>query len=268
MGKMLAQLKKELKENQDALAESQKKVSTLEIKLSSQASVEKINDQEDLNQNIVCQSCDYVARNQGDLESHVKIVHKKTQNRCTACNKVFRNSNDLEKHIQNEHNDDVDCVKCKAVFRTEADALSHANNCNEVIPLNFCQHCKKDIVRRAALKKHTKSCHAKQNNKALCRNGDSCHYLRNKRCSYDHPQQQDRHPINQHSQDWHTVQPRQRRFRCHNCKTDFNNQDAKQNHICNRHQVHTTDGPQSTKNRKDIDCRWGSECFRWAKGTC
>ena len=188
MSTTLSQLRKELKDYQNALAESQEKVSTLEIKLSSQASVEQISNQEDPNPETTCQKCDYAARNQDDLKSHMNIVHKKAEHCCTACNKAFRNGMNVEKHIESEHNNNVDCVKCKAVFKSEADVTSHANNCDEIIPLNICKHCQGDIVTRAALKKHENSCHGKKKY-VPCRNGDSCSWFKNNKCYYSHSQQ-------------------------------------------------------------------------------
>ena len=211
--------------------------------------------------------CDYVVRNQDDLKSHMNIVHKKTQHRCNACNKAFRNGMDLEKHMETEHNAEVDCVKCKAVFKSEADAMSHSNNCDEIIPLNICEHCQGDVVSRAALKKHEKRCHGKKKD-VPCRNGDSCRWFKYNKCNYSHSQPQNQHPNNQHNQQWKTVQPRQRKMKCNSCEFKFNSQTEKQNHNCRIHNRTNNNEQQRSFNRKDIDCRWGSECFRWQRGTC
>ena len=171
-----AELKKELKKCQDLLAECQKKVTTMTFETATRADMNAVADEGDKNHKVKCNQCNFIARNKHILEEHVKIKHGDGQ-RCNACNKNFSSNDDLEGHLVEVHTEEVDCSKCNAIFMKESDVYMHSNNCSEVIDLNMCNKCGKEVISRAALKKHQSSCKGEEQT-VLCRNGKSCRYYK------------------------------------------------------------------------------------------
>ena len=172
--------KKEMKKCIDMLAESNEKIVTLTTELATKNSMERINEDDDGDQQIKCDKCDFNSRNSALFDAHLKFKHGPTNRHvCTACDMICKNNDDLELHLVKEHQDEVDCLKCNAVFRKEADVYAHSNtSCGEIIPLNTCNKCNKDIVSKVALKKHTQSCKGKKKI-PVCDNGDHCRWYKN-----------------------------------------------------------------------------------------
>jgi uncharacterized C2H2 Zn-finger protein len=254
-----AALKKELKICQELLAECQKRVTTMTAENVTRADMDAVSDEGDKNHKIKCKHCRFIARNEHILEEHVRLKHGWSEDniRCTACNKVFSSNDDLEVHLVEVHTEEVDCSRCNAIFIKESDALMHANKCSEVISLNICNKCGRDVISRAALKKHESSCRGEEQ-ADLCRNGASCRYYKANRCNFFHPgkrhhQQPNRKnnqppiqrkqnqqparvknhpPVQEHHNQWHTVQSRRRNplWTCNHCDKDIYNQDASRNH--------------------------------------
>ena len=138
--------------------------------------------------------------------------------------------------------------------------MNHSNNCSEVIPLNTCNKCERDVISKADLKKHIKTCKGRKQ-LALCQNGEACRYHKSNRCNFFHPnmnQHQQLNPrTNQRSsqviqtkqpamrpnqdqvqqrpaQEWETVQ-RQNRNRiplwtCNFCNVNIYNKEASRGH--------------------------------------
>ena len=299
MGVNNKHLKSELKKCQEMLAQSRKKVSTLTAQLNTSASMSEVvetlnSDDEDLK--IKCDTCGWEARNSAILESHVKLNHKKeaeiVEQICNACDKKFPGNDELEVHMTSEHEDEADCSKCNAFFKKEADVFKHAGECDEILPLNTCEKCEREVISKAALKKHKSTCKGKKQ-VPHCKNGGSCRWYKANRCLFVHqpsPNQQS----NQHlDNEWQQVQPRQRQaHKCHNCKKQFGNKNEMQNHSCGNHQRqgpvkchnckkqfknqgekqnhycehHRTNSPQHR--RSAIECRWGVGCHRLKVGLC
>ena len=254
-----AALKKELKICQGLLAECQKRVTTMTAETSTRADMDAISEEGDKNHKIKCNHCRFIARNEHILEEHVKLKHgwSADSTRCTACDKEFSSNDELEVHLVEVHTEEVDCSRCNAIFIKESDALMHANKCSEVISLNTCKKCGRDVISRAALKKHESSCRGEEQ-ADLCRNGASCRYYKANRCNFFHPgkrhhQQPNRKnnqppiqrkqnqqparvknhpPVQEHHNQWHTVQSRRRNplWTCNHCDKDIYNQDASRNH--------------------------------------
>ena len=136
------------------------------------------------------------------------------------------------------HSGDVDCNKCKAVFKKEQDVFDHANDCTEILQLNSCDHCKREAISKLALKKHMKVCKQKKLN-ILCRNGQSCPYFKANRCSFSHPEAHNVHSqqIQNQNQEWHTVQRKSKKvlWTCRFCKAKIHSHEAGRNHICEMH---------------------------------
>ena len=63
--------------------------------------------------------------------------------------------------------------------------FAHSNNCSGLIQINWCEMCEREVISKAVLKKHIMSCKGKKE-KALCRNGDKCRYLKADRCMFEH----------------------------------------------------------------------------------
>ena len=205
------EIKKELKKCQDMLAESQRKVTTLTVEKTTRVSMAESAEEGDINHHIKCNHCELVFRNQAVLEEHIKINHLTTvSQRCNACNKVFNDNNDLEIHMVDQHSEEADCSLCNAFFKKEEDVMMHSNNCSEVIGLNTCNKCEKNVISKAALKKHMPGCQGKKQREA-CRNGEFCRYHKANRCLFFHPiKRQNQATSRLHQQpnpDDHNIQP-------------------------------------------------------------
>ena len=252
-------LKKELKICQGLLAECQKRVTTMTAETATRADMDAVTDEGDKNHKIKCNHCNFIARNKHILEEHVRIKHGRSADsiRCTACDKVFSSNDDLEVHLVQVHTEEVDCSRCNAIFMNESDVYKHSNECSEVIGPNTCNKCERDVISRAALKKHERSCRVEKQI-ALCRNGESCRYYKANRCSFFHPEKrqhqqpnrrnnklpiqrsqnqqpkriQNHPPVQEQQNQWHTVQSKRRnpRWTCNHCDTNIYNQAASRSH--------------------------------------
>ena len=137
-----------------------------------------------------------------------------------------------------KHTGDIDCGKCKAVFKKEQDVFDHSNDCSEVLQMNICEFCRQEVVSKLALKKHMKTC-KKQKLNVPCRNGQLCSYFKANKCNFFHPvthNMQSQSTQNQ-NQKWHTVQKKSRKvlWTCCFCTAQIHSQEAGRNHICEMH---------------------------------
>ena len=91
------------------------------------------------------------------MEAQVNFKHKKAvtvEQICNACNKTFTTNDELKVHMNVEHKDEAVCSKCNTFLKKEADVYKHSGECDEIIPPNKCEKCERDIISKAALKKH------------------------------------------------------------------------------------------------------------------
>ena len=131
---------------------------------------------------------------------------------------------------------------------------------------------------RSVLKKHMQTCQGKkEKHKELCKNGATCRFLRNNRCSFSHPQSHiDQHPkrspeVDSVQQDWITVRPRQRKpiWTCIFCDESIYSQDASRSHGCKMPSSECVPGESGkAKNRQETLCWWGINCQRVQNGSC
>ena len=249
-------LKTELRKSNDMLAKQLKKVSALRSEQDTQERLAEVNDS---NQKIKCNDCTLTFRNSELLRVHVEMEHNTntitSEYLCQACSQKFKNKDDLELHLVEEHEDEADCGKCNAFFRKESEVLEHANKCSEIIQINMCDKCEREIISKAALKKHVKGCHGKKK-MALCRNGDQCRYHKVNKCMFDHSSKHNRHqqPQPQHrpatgnnqnqpkinqrqNQGWKTVQRNTRKtlWTCRFCAAKIHSRESGRNHVCEMH---------------------------------
>ena len=79
--------------------------------------------------------------------------------KCLACDKVFKANSDLEKHIKDKHTE-PSCQMCDKKFSTRKQAQEHNCSNNEIVP-QVCEkaYCQKEFVSNAALNKHMKNTH-------------------------------------------------------------------------------------------------------------
>ena len=93
----------------------------------------------------------------------------------------------MEIHLVQKHSDEDDCEKCNAFFKKEADVMNHANHCSEILSLNICNKCEKEVVSKGALKKHESSCSGKKQ-QVTCTNGkaSNCRWAKQGRCRFYH----------------------------------------------------------------------------------
>ena len=137
-------LKAELKNCQEQLAESCKKVSSQTAEIITQKSSAQLivngSQDDDRDEQIKCISCDFNARNKHLLNQHMNIQHKsETKSVCNACSKDYVSNEELELHMVADHSGDIDCSKCNKMFRTEQDVYDHSNSsCSEIIGPNTC----------------------------------------------------------------------------------------------------------------------------------
>ena len=91
--------------------------------------------------------------------------------------------------------------------------MMHANNCNAIIEPNTCNKCEREVISKAALKKHMPGCQGKKQREA-CRNCESCRYHKANRCLFFHPSkgqnQANNWPHQQPSQENQNNQPPRR----------------------------------------------------------
>ena len=248
------ELKKELKKCQEILAETQRKVTTLTAETTTRAGISEAEDENDRNDKIKCSQCQLLFRNKTLLEEHIKIHHMSVvvSERCNACNKEFTDNDELEIHMAEQHTDEADCARCNAFFKSEEDVMRHANNAN------MCNKCDREVISKAALKKHEQICKGKKQ-PALCRNGEACRYHKANKRNFLHPlknqrqqpnpkmnhqpsqvtqkkqpasrpnQQQQQHRPNQ---EWVTVQRRSRNplWTCNFCDMNIYNMEASRGH--------------------------------------
>ena len=104
-----------------------------------EASLSTAVEPDDGDEQIKCNKCDFNARNVALYESHMKFKHgPKNGHVCNACSKKCSTNEELELHLVDKHQDEIDCHKCNAVFKKEADVYQHASDCSEIIPFNTC----------------------------------------------------------------------------------------------------------------------------------
>ena len=275
-----AQLKRELKQSNDMLAEQLKKVSALTTELNTQKSLEEVNDS---NQKIKCNHCERTFRNSEILDKHVEMEHiSAAEHRCQACNHRFKSNDELELHMVEEHEEEADCMRCNAFFKTQNDYYKHASSCGGVIQVNLCDKCEREIVSKAALKKHRKGCHGKTGVEA-CRNGEQCRFHKENRCNFSHPQLPQSHPqqkkrqqqplqqrINQRQQQRNNHQqqkknnPQQQLF----VQQQEDNQQVNQGWKTVEKRKRNSLQEQQREQRTNIQCRWGEGCKRLKSGLC
>ena len=265
--------KKEIKHCLDMLEESNSKVATLTAELATKSSMEEVSNDEDRHEQRKCDHCDFNSRNEALFEAHMKFRHRPTtQNVCNACDMICSTNDELELHLVEEHEDEIDCVKCNAVFKKEADVYNRSNSaCSEIIPLNTCNKCERDIVSKAALNRHVKSCKGKKQTD-MCRNGDNCSWYRYNKCKFVHlnhkknqqPKQQHQNKQRQQQQPPHPWQqqtrqlPRQQHQRQQQQPKPIQPQQFRRQQPRHSHQ-HPQDWQiVQNRRRKDINCKWGS----------
>ena len=269
----------------DMLAESNAKIVTLSTELATKNSIDEINEDNVRTQPFKCDKCDFDSMNSVMIDAHLKFKHGPSNRHvCTACDMICSTNDELELHLVEEHEDDIDCLKCNAVFRKEADVYAHSNtSCGEIIPLNICNKCEKDVVSKAALKKHMKSCKGKKQIPE-CENGVHCRWYKNNRCKFihNHPkpnQNQRQQPRQQPSQNWQTKQPRNKQplWICNFCCANIQSREAGRNHVCESHPIKSVNqqlmerkrvgskniSPQAAQSDKSqLWCRFQDRCFK------
>ena len=290
-----AELKKELKKCQDLLAIAQRKVTTLAVERTTEESLSAAAEDGGGNEQVKCTTCDFSSRNKVLFDSHMQIQHgPKTRHVCNACNKKCSTNDELELHLVEKHQDEIDCLKCNAVFKTEDDVYQHTADCNELIPYNTCDKCKKNVISKSALKKHNKSCKGIVPSD-ICRNGDQCRWFRNNRCSFVHNDstrnqqsrqqpRKERRPNQprrqQPTNDWQTAQPRVRQplWTCRFCDANIHSREAGRNHMCEMHPAksvnvqivemrrrqESTHGPaqRGRSDRPQLWCKFQDKCLK------
>ena len=290
--------KKEKKKCLDMLTESNAKIATLSTELATKNSIEEISEDNVGTQQFKYDNCDFNSSNSILIDAYLKFKHGSTNcHVCTACDMICSTNVELELHLVKEHEEEIDCFKCNAVFRKEADVYTHSNtSCGEIIPLNTCNKCDKDVVSKAALKKHMKSCKGKKQIPE-CENGVHCRWYKNNRCKFihNHPkpnqnqrQQQPRQhqqrqhknqPRQQPNQEWQTNQQRNKQplWTCNFCFANIHSRVAGRNHICEAHPTKSVDqqlmerkrfgttniSPQVVQSDKPQQwCKFQDRCFK------
>lgn len=255
------------------LADKSKTVEVQSAVMNTQKSSVELTD-DDGDQKIKCTSCSFNARNPGMLEVHMEAEHATdSELKCNVCDQIFPNQDNLKTHMDENHSSEVDCEKCKAVFRKEQDVFDHANVCNEILQVNFCDICKREVISKAALRKHVKTCKQKKvNQNVLCRNGESCSYLKANRCSFSHPVTQNKQPhqIQRQSDEWKTVQRKSRKvlWTCRFCTAQIHSPEAGCNHICEQLRIKRMNEQQNMCKqngqfgRSKLWCRFQERCTK------
>ena len=78
----------------------------------------EISEDNDGNQQIKCDMCDFNSRNIALFDAHLKFKHGPINwHVCNACDMIYSTNDDLELHLVDEHQDEIDCLKCNTVFR-------------------------------------------------------------------------------------------------------------------------------------------------------
>ena len=114
-----------------------------------------------------CIQCGKLFGQQGNLTTHIKIVHQKQKDhRCTYCGKLFSVKTSMRNHMRSVHEGrrDFQCLVCLAdgVVKTFTEAGSlrrHVRSVHEGRRDHICSKCNKGFPERSALKKHMLSRH-------------------------------------------------------------------------------------------------------------
>ena len=220
------------------LADASKKVLAQASVINTQTSIGEVIDN-DGDMQIKCATCDFNARSRGMLEVHMKAEHSTViEFKCKVCSKICPNQDNLEVHMAEKHTGEIDCKKCMAVFRKEQDVYDHSNVCNEILQINQCTFCNKEVISKTALRKHLKSCQQKKVD-VLCRNGELGSFFKANRCNFFHPMPQDQQPhqVKNQNREWKTVQRKAKKvlWICRFCTAQIHSHEAGRNHICEMH---------------------------------
>ena len=287
--------KTEMNKGLDMLKESTAKVAILSTKLATANSMAEISEEDDGDQKIKCKQCDFNSRNTALFDAHMKLKHGPSpQHICNACELICLTNDELELHLVEDHQDEIDCQQCNAVFKKEADVYAHSNSsCSEIIALNICEKCERSVISKANLKKHIKSCKGKKKIPE-CHNGDQCRWFKNDKCKFTHLNQRPKHQARQNqqprqksqprneqtrqpqhwknsNQEWLTVQPRTRKvlWTCRFCEANIHSREAGRNHLCEMHpnksvhqQLNERNASQSQPNRVQLWCKFQDKCLK------
>ena len=175
----------------------------------------------------------------------------------------------------NEHSEEADCSICNAFFKKEEDVLRHSNICSGVIPPNTCDKCKRDVISRAALKKHMPGCQGKKQRED-CKNGELCRYHKANRCLFFHPSKRNHQPASRQNnrpnmqssmspnqdQEWHTIQRRNRKalWTCNFCDENIYNQEASRRHGSTCKVRHSQSQNVLPQRRQSLWCQFQDRC--------
>ena len=234
---------------------------------------------------VECTNCGEKFRFKNQLKLHKKQVHEETQFACFVCNKKFKSYKDLQKHIQKrcktgntsqtktssvtppppnkqttnpstitqQYHDShtsvesrYQCPKCNKVVNNQSSLIQHINQ--DHANIDKCETCNKECSSKEDLVKHIAQYHTQRTiERFIC-----------SRCNVE------LHGIS--NKESHRCRSPQ--WTCHFCKVELYSHEAKKNHICPNHQFKTMEQQSKVLQRKNIECRWGQGCSRWAQNRC
>ena len=154
-----------------------------------------------------------------------------------------------------------------------------SNVCSGIIPPNTCNKCERDIISKAALKKHMPNCQGKKQREA-CKNGDSCRWFKANRCLFVHSSRsrqantnQNQRPIidqrqvrqkshQMNNQEWKTVQRRNRKplWTCNFCSENIFNQEASRSHGSTCRAKYSNSQNSLPHKRQQFWCKFQDRC--------
>jgi KRAB domain-containing zinc finger protein len=106
-----------------------------------------------------CEHCDKVFDQNGFLQTHIKVVHKKIRRFfCDLCDFSSYRNNVLELHFKTVHlgNKDFKCTQCDKAFTRRESLRSHVNSVHKKIRRYSCQVCNYTSYFKNEVKKHLK----------------------------------------------------------------------------------------------------------------
>ena len=146
------------------------KCKSLEVKLENgckrcENQVLKINEQEDHNGikhgslEFSCEKCDSMFKTKGELDNHLKSVHKDMKNfACKKCTEKYQTRDALIAH-EKIHNvvEHYQCEKCYSMFKTKGELDNHSKTVHKAMRNFACKKCTQKYQTRDALDAHEKS---------------------------------------------------------------------------------------------------------------
>ncbi|CAL8148698.1 unnamed protein product [Orchesella dallaii] len=167
-----------------------------------------------------CQECSFSCRNNSQLKTHVRVVHRKEKRYpCNICEASFGDSHTLGFHIRSHLNEKpYQCFECGNRFSSKQGRDLHLRTHNANRQKYNCAQCSKLFLNEANLKRHTLRQHTSQREQKFmcifCEEGEGKGFGRLSEFEY-------------HMRSAHT---REKIYSCSICEEEFDSFEKRKHH--------------------------------------